>query len=274
MKAVQALLLIAPFVYLHVPAESSPSPGSEITELKERIAYRSFRLALEQMLTGDTATTQRLLEQTVASASESIAARFVLGFVYERTGAVERAREQYREILRLQPGERFAAIALEETKGEPLSPTPNAGKASPQPLSEFEQQLVDLTNLERKTRKLKPLSVDLVAAAIARGHSEEMRDRNYFAHESPTPGLRLPLNRYVKKVGKPPRTLAENIARRWSNHEYSLTAASIAASHQELMDSPHHRENILLPEVTRIGVGIAVNARGDFWVTELFIKPK
>lgn len=274
MKTVQAILLIALFVCLHVPAESSPSPDSGITQLKERIAYRSFRLALEQLVTGDTATTQSLLEQTVASAPECISARFVLGFIYERTGALAKAWEQYREILRLQPGERFAAIALEESKSAPLAPTPNGGSASPQPLSEFEQQLVNLVNIERKAKKLKPLGVDLVAAAIAREHSEEMRDRNYFSHESPTPGLRLPLNRYMKRVGKPPRTLAENIARRWSNHEYSLNAANIVTAHQELMESPHHRENILLPEVTRVGVGIAVNERGDFWITELFVKPK
>ena len=45
------------------------------------------------------------------------------------------------------------------------------------------------------------------------------------------------------------------------------------AAHAALMKPPGHRSNILLPGVTRIGIGIMANATGDLWVTQMFARP-
>ena len=42
--------------------------------------------------------------------------------------------------------------------------------------------------------------------------------------------------------------------------------------HRALMDSPGHRANILDPRFTKVGLGIYHNARGEFWVTQMFTK--
>ena len=38
------------------------------------------------------------------------------------------------------------------------------------------------------------------------------------------------------------------------------------------MDSPGHRANILEKRFTKIGLGVYRNARGEFWVTEMFSR--
>ena len=45
------------------------------------------------------------------------------------------------------------------------------------------------------------LTVDPTLIEAARLHSAEMRDKAYFNHESPTPSLRSPMDRYLKVVG-------------------------------------------------------------------------
>lgn len=141
-------------------------------------------------------------------------------------------------------------------------------------LVQCESLLALLTNRERLARQLTPFLPDPALAVIARQHSEEMRDRNYFTHESPTPELRTIVERF--EHGMPPGaeylSLAENLARRWAEGRYSLTPAAMANTHHDWMLSPHHCENILSTQVTNIGVGIAVNAAGDYWATQFFAR--
>jgi uncharacterized protein YkwD len=46
----------------------------------------------------------------------------------------------------------------------------------------------------------------------------------------------------------------------------------VAFAHQELMNSPEHRDNILNPSYDRIGVGVWRDAKGQLWVTENFLS--
>ena len=50
-------------------------------------------------------------------------------------------------------------------------------------------------------------------------------------------------------------------------------AQSVAVTHQALMDSPGHRENILGPEFMRIGIGIVNAGTYGRIATQLFITP-
>lgn len=132
-----------------------------------------------------------------------------------------------------------------------------------------EQQFVDLVNRERAKRGLSHLTVDPTLIATARLHSAEMRDKAYFNHESPTPGLRSPMDRYLKVVGavaQDPKFYAcvgENLF--WS------TVTDVYRGHQAFMNSPTHRENVLFPRFEKIGVGIVKKENGEFWVTQMYV---
>jgi uncharacterized protein YkwD len=132
--------------------------------------------------------------------------------------------------------------------------------------TEEERQFVDLVNRERRQRSLSQLTVDPLLIAVARGHSAEMREKDYFNHHSPTPGLKTPLDRYLKVMGRSPSyaCVGENL--------FWATVVDVQRGHKAFMDSPTHRENVLFPRFEKIGVGIVKNEKGEFWVTEMFLS--
>ena len=150
-----------------------------------------------------------------------------------------------------------------------VPPGPSADALRPE-----ESEYIQRVNAERVSRGLNALTVDPLLVQIARGHSQEMCDLNYFDHHSPTAGQITPMDRYVKGlhdsgVDTPPYLLVgENIFYcSVFNDTYN-----VAYGHQALMNSPGHRANILEPRFARIGVGTYQDAHGQFWVTEMFLK--
>ncbi|RYX82294.1 hypothetical protein EON83_20085 [bacterium] len=158
----------------------------------------------------------------------------------------------------------------------------------PQPdrhLLHLEQYMARRINEERAAYRLSQLTSHALLAAVARAHSAEMRDLNYFAHESPTRHLHTPANRYVYAYGHEPGFLSENVAWRrvetWTemhgirigsnNAAGTITQEDVEVSHQGLMDSPGHRANILEPSIELQGVGIVARGR-ELWVTQLFSR--
>ena len=145
-------------------------------------------------------------------------------------------------------------------------------KQSDARLTKLENLMLGYVNAAREKEGLKPLSLDSSLSEVARAHSAEMRDKDYFAHESPTEKLKNPLDRYQLGIGSTPRLVAENIFRSWgSRREISEEQAQHA--HNSLMKSPGHRANILRNGPTRIGIGFVANDNGDIWVTQMFSKP-
>jgi uncharacterized protein YkwD len=132
-------------------------------------------------------------------------------------------------------------------------------------MTEEEQRFVDLVNQERALRGLRTLKVDPVLIDVSRGHSKEMSDKNYFDHNSPTPGMRTALDRYLSVVKRRPTwaLIGENL--------FYCSIVDVNRGHTCLMDSKGHRDNILNPKFERIGVGIYKSEAGEFWVTEMFI---
>lgn len=156
----------------------------------------------------------------------------------------------------------------------PLLAAPTAQlKQSDARLLAIEMQIAQLINKERASRQLPLLAYDSRLAEVARANSAQMRDKKYFSHESPTPELQWPLNRYQQGMQRTPRLVAENIYRRWSSKR-GLPSDSAKQAHQSLMDSPGHKANILLASVTHMGIGVQANANGDIWVTEMFSRPR
>ncbi len=116
-----------------------------------------------------------------------------------------------------------------------------------------------LINRERVTRGERPLRANGKLERAARGHSENMVQEGYFAHESPsgsTPLSRMRSARYIysSKLGY---EVGENIA--WG----TLWLASPKAIVEAWMASPGHRENILDPHFQDTGLGIVPQVPGD-----------
>ncbi|MBI2843664.1 MAG: hypothetical protein HYX78_09720 [Armatimonadetes bacterium] len=128
-----------------------------------------------------------------------------------------------------------------------------------------EQRFIDLVNYERLSRGLRMLSVDPLLVEVSRKHSQEMTERDYFDHLSPTPGLRTALDRYLASVAQRPTWayLGENL--------FYCSIVDVNRGHTCLMESPGHRANILNPKFERIGVGVCKDEDGEFWVTEMFL---
>jgi uncharacterized protein YkwD len=128
-----------------------------------------------------------------------------------------------------------------------------------------ELKFVELANRERAKRNLSQLSVDPLLILIAREHSLEMMEKNYFNHYSPTSGMKTPMDRYLKGLGHRPAyaVVGENL--------FYCSMVDVDRGHQAFMRSKEHRENLLFPQFDKIGVGIHRNNKGEFWVTQMFL---
>ena len=120
-----------------------------------------------------------------------------------------------------------------------------------------EEEVVRLVNVERAKQGLSPLSIDWELARVAKYKSQDMHDRNYFSHTSPTYGS--PFN-MIKNFGISYKAAGENIAKG------QKSAAQVV---QAWMNSQGHRANIMSTSYTHIGVGYV--ADGHYW-TQMFIK--
>ncbi|MCK4324786.1 MAG: hypothetical protein KAW89_09670, partial [Armatimonadetes bacterium] len=65
--------------------------------------------------------------------------------------------------------------------------------------------------------------------------------------------------------------IAENVARRWGTGDL-LTPEKMRKTHHGFLSKTSHRRNLLLASVERLGVGIAVDDEGNYWVTELLAR--
>ena len=120
-----------------------------------------------------------------------------------------------------------------------------------------EEEVVRLVNVERSKQGLSPLTIDWELARVAKYKSQDMHDRNYFSHTSPTYGSPFEM---MKNFGISYKAAGENIAKG------QKSAAQVV---QAWMNSEGHRANIMSTKYTHIGVGYV--ADGHYW-TQMFIK--
>ncbi|NEY72741.1 sporulation protein [Bacillus mesophilus] len=146
-------------------------------------------------------------------------------------------------------------VALPEQQESPFVTQQESNTTEKISLSQFEQQVVSLTNHERASYGLKPLSIDSELSKVARLKSSDMKQNGYFSHTSPTYGSPFDM---MKQFGVQYRTAGENIAMGQRSAEEVVRA---------WMNSEGHRKNILNPSFTHIGVG---HVEGNYW-TQLFI---
>ena len=142
----------------------------------------------------------------------------------------------------------------------------HAASAQPKPakpelkLTEMEQAVVDLTNEERKKAKLKPVEANPLLFAAARKYAAKMAKLDKLENEFDS------------------ITLADRVQS--EKYRYSDCFENIAAGQRTAkqvvdgwMKSESHREKILSPGVTEIGVGVEKNAKGMLYWSQVFAAP-
>lgn len=138
-------------------------------------------------------------------------------------------------------------------------------------MSEVEKAMFEEVNRVRGEQGLAPLALDDGLTAAARQHSDEMKRLYYFAHESPTPGLRNVLDR-IYAAGLTDISVAENLASE-NSVPPSADADEIGRKLTELLlASEYHRENILDRRFTHSGIGCVASEEGTLFCTQVFSK--
>lgn len=128
-------------------------------------------------------------------------------------------------------------------------------------LASYEQQVFTLVNKERANRGLQLLTYNTEVARCARFKSQDMINKGYFSHTSPTYGS--------------PFKMMENFGIRFSAGGENIAYGQRTAQEvmNSWMNSAGHKANILSAAYTQIGVGVAKASNGTLYWTQMFIKP-
>lgn len=139
-----------------------------------------------------------------------------------------------------------------DTFGNPLK-TQNANEAN------LANEVLVLVNQERQLAGQAPLLLDTGAEKAAKAHSEDMLGRGYFNHDTPEGWSHVDRLSMLGVTGF--NMSGENIARG------QTTAAQVMS---DWMNSQGHKENILRPEFTHIGMGVAEGPQVHW--TQVFLR--
>ncbi|WP_160644283.1 stalk domain-containing protein [Chengkuizengella marina] len=128
---------------------------------------------------------------------------------------------------------------------------------------EFEFEVFFLTNEQRVSNKLTPLTLNANISNVANIKSKDMLINQYFDHTSPTYGSPFDM---MKSFGLNYRAAAENIAAGQN------TPAKVVNG---WMNSSGHRANILSSSYTQIGVGYYYGSNSNYrhYWTQQFLTP-
>lgn len=135
------------------------------------------------------------------------------------------------------------------------------GKVSDELKKSYERQIFDLANAIRVRFNKKAYVWDNNISIVARKHSQDMSERNYFSHVNPD--------------GKDPFTRMEE-----NDIEFIMAAENIAAgqpsaifAHEGWMNSKGHRKNIL-GNCKKLGVGLYFGGAYHVYYTQNFFTPR
>jgi uncharacterized protein YkwD len=140
-----------------------------------------------------------------------------------------------------------------------------AAAAAEDPLERLNRKVFALANRQRKLHRLPELAWNDVLTRQARLQSTNMMERGFFAHVDPVRGG-LPAR--LRAAGIQWIRCGENIFR-----EQGLDDPPDAAV-DGWMKSPAHRESLLDPLFTQTGVGIAISPDTEYFITQIFIRPR
>lgn len=134
---------------------------------------------------------------------------------------------------------------------------------------ELERRIFQLTNEARRKNGLPALEPDETLMTLAREKSDDMARRRYFSHTSPEGKTIIDHydNEKPAKIGLMGR-IGENIHMGQRN-DYSDIKTAARVIVDSWMLSPGHRQNILNPAYTNLGVGVAVKGK-ECYATQSF----
>lgn len=138
-------------------------------------------------------------------------------------------------------------------------PTQNSGQTST--ISKEASEVIRLVNVERSKNGLAPLKANAELSKVATVKAQDMIDKNYFSHTSPTYGSPFDM---MKKFGINYTAAGENIAYGQKTPDEVMNG---------WMNSSGHRANILNSNFTEIGVGVAQDKNGTPYWVQMFITP-
>lgn len=152
-------------------------------------------------------------------------------------------------------------------------------------VTQLEQEIHQWTNHYRQEHDLNPLSFNLELANIARTHSQDMAQNNYFSHtnlQDEGPADRAERERFHCHInlsfGWYVKGISENI---WQGWIYSYTIGGVPGGFlsssklaqnivDDWMNSPGHRKNILTEFWKSEGIGVAITEDGKVYATQDF----
>lgn len=161
------------------------------------------------------------------------------------------------------------SASLSDTFGSSSSPNTSTGTSRDGDCvrtsyaSQYAWEVVQLTNLERASRGLEPLEWNNNLAEAAAAMCCEMINRDFFDHVDPD-GKNV-VDRAEAAGYTSWYMLGENLA----GGQYSPEEVV-----QAWMDSPGHRENILEPDFTEIGVAYREGGSYRTYWTQVFGTPR
>lgn len=153
---------------------------------------------------------------------------------------LQKANPQVKDLSQLAPGQKI-----------------NIPDAS----SSYANQVITLVNQQRARNGLGALKRGATTSYVAQLKAQDMVNRHYFSHTSPTYGS--PFN-MMEHYGLRFSAAGENIAYGQRTPQEVMNA---------WMNSAGHRANILNPSFTYIGVGVAKTSSGVIYWTQEFVKP-
>ena len=121
-------------------------------------------------------------------------------------------------------------------------------------IAALERSIHNQIDRYRQSLNLPPLTIDPTLSAQARAHSKEMAQAGTLSHTMDS----------VDQQRKYP-TAAENIASTQSDPQPDLIAV------QDWLASPAHKQHIL-GDYNLTGIGVAKNAQGEYFFTQIFIN--
>ena len=161
------------------------------------------------------------------------------------------------------PDEETPAPDEERPAPDEETPAPDEGTSAPDKeqttggvISAYEAEVIRLVNEIRRQNGLGELTASAELSHVARLKSQDMHDKGYFDHTSPTYGSAFDM---LRSFGISYRTAGENIA-----YGYSTPQAVVDA----WMNSSGHRANILNASYTQIGVG---HVQDGNYCTQIFV---
>lgn len=161
-----------------------------------------------------------------------------------------------------------------------ITPTPSPHEENSQEGDIFNREalvkyMLDLVNSDRQANGLGLVVLDDFASAVGQAHAEEMAEYNYLSHwnlAGQGPDIRYGLAGGVDVV-------MENVYSYYQRYDDGVPVPvydwrkQVFDAQRSLMESPGHRRNILDPNHTHVGVGIAYNPiTGELRIAQEFLN--